>query len=158
MEPYEDQEYPWIYIENAFPEEVARNAFETCITQTKDLPQRRVKVFGKVGREPRLSQLYSTKEGHTYKYAGLEQISKPFSDIPEMQLLLDSIQEHMLKLRLPIQTFDTALVNHYRKNTQDKVGAHRDKDGVDSVIASISLGRSAKFIISKGGRGEPKRK
>lgn len=145
----EIQEYPWKYIENAFPEDLAHRAFKRCVAQTIDLPQKKTMVFGNPGREPRLSQLYSRKDGHTYKYSGVLQTAKPFSDIPEMDELVLKIEEHMINMKMPIQNFDTALVNHYRANTRDHVGAHRDKDGVESVIASISLGREARFIIYK---------
>lgn len=144
-----EREYPWIYIENAFSKELAQKAFDRCIAETKDLPQRRVKVFGKPGFEPRLSQLYSIVEGHVYKYAGLKQVAKPFSDIPEFEELLVEIEKHMRDNGLHPQIFDTALVNHYRANTKDKVGAHSDKDGIEYPIASVSLGREARFFMYK---------
>lgn len=149
-----DDSVPWLYLEDVIPRDKHDRFLRAFIDATKDQPQKTLKIMGKECPEPRLSRLF-THDGHSYKYAGLEQQSTRFEHMPEMFELIDLVQREIARRGFRVDDFDTALVNHYRANTpNDGVMKHRDKDGLKSIIASVSLGGQRLFRIYSDDTGK----
>jgi alkylated DNA repair dioxygenase AlkB len=118
------------FADDAFAELLATNAWES----------NEVVVFGTKHAEPRLSTWHAL-DGTTYTYSGLTRVPHPFTPL-------------LGRLRVRCEglanaTFNSVLVNLYRDGT-DGVGWHADdepENGVEPVIASVSLGATRRFDL-----------
>lgn len=100
--------------------------------------QHSLRMFGKQVPEPRLSAWHADAE-LTYSYSGQPRTPHPWN-------------EHLAAVRKACEahighTFNGALLNLYRSGS-DAMGWHSDDEpinGVDPVIASVSLGAERRF-------------
>lgn len=103
-----------------------------------DWQQNKIKMFGKVYDEPRLTAWYGD-EGIRYKYSGIQLEPLPWNSIlTELKLLVN--KEATIN-------FNSALLNYYRDG-QDSMGYHQDNEtelGVNPTIASLTFGAERTF-------------
>ena len=102
--------------------------------------QGRIKVYGKVHDEPRLSAWYGD-EGRSYTYSGVTRYAEAWTRT------LIAIK-HKIEEEVNIG-FNSVLINLYRDG-RDGVGWHSDDEpglGKNPVIASVSLGESRVFQL-----------
>lgn len=139
MEDKEKQfEKLYKYFPNAVPaEETDRfyNAFKDSVRKDKD----KFTIFGKSREEPRYKNFFS-KDGHTYKYSGMENQSVGWTK--ELDELAEIAQQKIETKEL----FESALVNYY-PDGKHYIGKHRDKDAMQGYIASFSFGEQRIFRI-----------
>lgn len=111
--------------------------------------EQKVMMYGKLVDIPRKQVLL----GHDYAFAGHTTKKKDLALPPPY---LDDLQKRICE-HCQVQ-FNGTVVNFY-KNGEDYIGAHRDKTSqlVDcgSSIASLSLGASRIFRLTKGGCRQP---
>jgi alkylated DNA repair dioxygenase AlkB len=103
-----------------------------------DWKQNRIKIFGKMIPEPRLTAWY----GCAYTYSGIHWPENPFPDF---------LTPLLMKLGNDFDfDFNSVLINFYRDG-KDSMGWHRDNEPEmdQELIASISLG-SARIFRVKG--------
>jgi len=105
-----------------------------------DWQQNKIKMFGKVYDEPRLTAWYGD-EGVRYKYSGIQLEPTLWS-----YLMLD------IKTKVNAAAgveFNSALLNYYRDG-QDSMGYHQDNEpelGPNPVIASLTFGAERTFQL-----------
>jgi alkylated DNA repair dioxygenase AlkB len=120
-------------------------ATETTIFFTQLLEQiawqqEPIKIFGKSILQPRLTAYYGTE---AYKYSGITMQPLPWNT---------PLLEIKEKIEPLVNTeFNGVLLNLYRHG-QDSMGWHSDDEkelAKDSVIASLSLGETRRFIFRR---------
>jgi alkylated DNA repair dioxygenase AlkB len=102
--------------------------------------QGKIKLFGKVHSEPRLSSWIGDPEA-VYTYAGKQM--KPDPWLTEIESL-----RQFLQFSFPYQ-WNSVLLNLYRDG-HDYMGFHADNEptlGSNPVIASLSLGAKRRFVF-----------
>lgn len=102
--------------------------------------QDRIKVFGKVYDQPRLTALFGN-DGKAYSYSNISMQPHPWS--PLLQSIKSKVEE-AAKVK-----FTTVLLNYYRDG-KDSNGWHADNEkelGKNPVIASLSLGSERTFQL-----------
>ncbi len=100
----------------------------------------KIKVFGKVYNQPRLTALYGNN-AKEYSYSGITM--KPLLFTDELEQLKNKIEDTTQ------YKFSTVLLNLYRDG-QDSNGWHSDDEkelGKNPVIASVSLGAKRYFHL-----------
>lgn len=106
------------------------------LIDTLDWEQRRLRMFGKMVAEPRLSAWYGDE---SYTYSGVTLDPRPMTaELVELKTLCESESG---------ARFNSVLVNYYR-NGADSMGWHADDEpelGAAPVIASLSLGATRRF-------------
>ena len=136
------------YYRNFLSKDLGEAYFRTLL-ENLDWQQHRIKIFGKILPQPRLTALYA--EGEVpYSYSGLTLFPKKFT--PELQEIRQELEKHT-----PVH-FTHCLANLYR-NGNDSMGLHSDDEkglGRNPVIASISLGATRKFKLKHKGRKDQK--
>ena len=136
------------YYRNFLSKDLAESYFETLF-ENLDWQQHKIKIFGKILPQPRLTSLYAEGEA-PYSYSGLTLFPKEFT--PEL---------HEIRRELEKYTsvhFTHCLANLYR-NGNDSMGLHSDDEkelGRNPVIASISLGATRKFKLKHKVRKDQK--
>ena len=108
--------------------------------------QDRIKLFGKVHDQPRLTAWYGDP-GTAYTYSGLTLEPLPWTP------LLTSLRARVEALSQV--TFNSVLLNYYRDN-RDAMGMHADDEpelGERPVIASLSLGATRTLVFRHRTRG-----
>jgi alkylated DNA repair dioxygenase AlkB len=126
-----------LYDKNFLTIDEATTYFNVLRKET-DWQQDRIKVFGKVYDQPRLTALFANNK-NPYSYSNITMYPTPFSPI-----LLEIKSKIEKKIN---QTFTTCLLNLYR-NGQDSNGWHADNEkelGKNPIIASVSLGADRLF-------------
>ena len=126
-----------LYDKNFLTIDEATTYFNVLRKET-DWQQDRIKVFGKVYDQPRLTALFANNK-NPYSYSNITMYPTPFSPI-----LLEIKSKIEKKIN---QTFTTCLLNLYR-NGQDSNGWHADNEkelGKNPIIASVSLGADRSF-------------
>lgn len=111
----------------------------TLLTETP-WRQNKIKLFGKIHDEPRLTQLYGDTD-IAYGYSGINFNALPWTET------LKQIKEDVEQAAGT--TFNVCLINQYR-NGQDSNGWHADNEkelGTNPTIASISLGQERFFHL-----------
>lgn len=108
----------------------------------KEIPwrQNKIKVFGKVHNEPRLTQLYGDA-GISYGYSGIQFDALEWS--PTLRQIKEDVEQ------AAGTSFNVCLVNQYRDG-KDSNGWHADNEkelGENPIIASISLGQERYFHL-----------
>lgn len=100
--------------------------------------QNKIKMFGKVYDEPRLTAWYGD-EGVRYKYSGIQLEPLPWNPLlNKLRLLVNKAAK---------TSFNSALLNYYR-NGQDSMGYHQDNEpelGKNPTIASLTFGAERTF-------------
>jgi len=113
------------------------NLFKELL-ETVEWRHDKIKVFGKVYNQPRLTALYG-KTGKPYNYSGITMFPYEFNDtLKALNTSINNISNH---------TFNTILLNLYRDGS-DSNGWHADNEkelGENPIIASLSLGASRYF-------------
>lgn len=102
--------------------------------------QNKIKLFGKIHNEPRLTQLYGD-DGITYGYSGINFTALPWT--PALQQIKADVE------KAAQTTFNICLINQYRDG-KDSNGWHADDEpelGKNPIIASISLGEERYFHL-----------
>ena len=125
------------YDEHFLSHNEASTYFDVLRKET-DWQQDRIKVFGKVYDQPRLTALFAENE-NSYSYSNITMYPTPFS--PTLLEIKSKIEKTLN------QTFTTCLLNLYR-NGQDSNGWHADNEkelGLNPMIASMSLGAERLF-------------
>jgi alkylated DNA repair dioxygenase AlkB len=126
-----------LYDKNFLTIDEATTYFNVLRKET-DWQQDRIKVFGKVYDQPRLTALFANNK-NPYSYSNITMYPTPFSPV-----LLEIKSKIEKKIN---QTFTTCLLNLYR-NGQDSNGWHADNEkelGKNPIIASVSLGADRFF-------------
>ncbi len=126
-----------LYDKNFLTIDEATTYFNVLRKET-DWQQDRIKVFGKVYDQPRLTALFANNK-NPYSYSNITMYPTPFSPI-----LLEIKSKIEKKIN---QTFTTCLLNLYR-NGQDSNGWHADNEkelGKNPIIASVNLGADRFF-------------
>ena len=126
-----------LYDKNFLTIDEATTYFNVLRKET-DWQQDRIKVFGKVYDQPRLTALFANNK-NPYSYSNITMYPTPFSPI-----LLEIKSKIEKKIN---QTFTSCLLNLYR-NGQDSNGWHADNEkelGKNPIIASVSLGADRFF-------------
>ncbi|WP_420601206.1 alpha-ketoglutarate-dependent dioxygenase AlkB family protein [Flagellimonas sp.] len=127
------------YQSNFLKSEDADAHFKTLKNNTP-WQQDKIKIFGKVYNQPRLTALYGNN-GKTYSYSGITMHPNEFT--PELLAIKFAVEKEA-----QIQ-FSTCLLNYYRDG-KDSNGWHADNEkelGKNPVIASISLGAERYFHL-----------
>lgn len=118
--------------------------FDQSIIYLKELlsnvswQQNKIKMFGKVYDEPRLTAWYGDKDVR-YKYSGIQLDPLPWNNI--LKNLRDLVSKESGT------NFNSALLNYYRDG-QDSMGYHQDNEpelGENPTIASITFGAERTF-------------
>ena len=102
--------------------------------------QNKIKMFGKIYDEPRLTAWYGD-EGLAYKYSGILLEPTPWSDL--LAVLKSKVNE------AAGTEFNSALLNYYRGG-QDSMGYHQDNEpelGTNPIIASLTFGAERIFQL-----------
>jgi alkylated DNA repair dioxygenase AlkB len=134
----------WLYVPRAIPDPDI--VFDALMEQVKD----KVAIYqvssayaeGKTYDSHRLSCVFSD-DGKSKYDGGVPPYKWEESSI---MCAIKSYIERLLGIR-----FDYALCHLYRDG-KDHIGAHRDKEGMKSTIASVSLGATRKFRMRKMSR------
>ncbi|CAE8596326.1 unnamed protein product [Polarella glacialis] len=111
------------------------------------LSQGRVRVYGKVHDEPRLTCYCGDQ---SYTYSGKTMIPLPWSEIPVLQQIRRLVQ------KATGETFNSVLCNRYRSG-EDTNGWHADNEKVydpQPTIASVTFGTERDFDLRQNG-GRP---
>ncbi len=124
--------YPHFFIEN--------EANELFVHLKNEVPWQhdKIKVFGKIYDQPRLTALYGNNN-KSYAYSGITMQPHPFSE--KLNYIKSKVEE-----AAQLQ-FTACLLNLYRDG-QDSNGWHADDEkelGQYPQIASVSLGATRKF-------------
>jgi len=121
------------------------NTFEsealfTDLLANADWCRESIFLYGKWRKTPRFTD-WAGDAGLNYTYSGVDHITKAWPGV------LDRLR---LRLNKTLhQAFNFVLLNRY-VDGQDSMGWHSDDEaGVGSVIASISLGASRRFLVKK---------
>lgn len=112
----------------------------TDLLKEIDWQQGRIRVYGKMYDEPRLSAWYGDS-GTSYTYSGITRHANVWTDT------LSEIK-HSIEMVSGV-SFNSVLINLYRDG-QDSVGWHSDDEpelGKNPFIASVSLGESRVFQL-----------
>lgn len=110
------------------------------LLENVDWQQNKIKMFGKIYDEPRLTAWYGD-QGVRYKYSGIQLEPTPWSEVLSDLREKVSAEAHI--------KFNSALLNYYRDG-QDSMGYHQDNEpelGNNPVIASLSLGAERIFQL-----------
>jgi alkylated DNA repair dioxygenase AlkB len=158
----DEKTVPWLYLENVIPQDLHDRILKKFVEEMEGLPQRKGKIMGKEYLEPRISRTF-TYDGHRYAYAGVTHDSYDLFKETELLELKKLIQQITKGSDDPLSyhDFNTVLVNLYRANSpNDGVMKHRDDDGKDFTIASVSFGGERLFRIysDDGTKGAPKKR
>ena len=125
------------YFQKFLSNQEANHFFDTFLSKIP-WQQDKVKVFGKIYAQPRLTSLHS-KTMNTYTYAGLTLQPQPMTtELLSLLERMESVCNH---------GFNCVLLNLYRDGS-DSNGWHADNEkelGVLPQIASISLGSNRFF-------------
>lgn len=103
-----------------------------------DWKQNKIKMFGKIYDEPRLTAWYGD-DGISYKYSGILMHPTPWSGL--LSDLRDAVSDRA------VVKFNSALLNYYRDG-KDSMGYHQDNEpelGQNPVIASLTFGAERTF-------------
>jgi alkylated DNA repair dioxygenase AlkB len=120
---------------------------KTSLLEQTPWRQNKIKLFGKVHEEPRLTQLYGDAD-IAYGYSGIN-----FNALPWTETLKQIKADVEKAAGTP---FNICLINQYR-NGQDSNGWHADDErelGQNPVIASISLGQERFFHLKHNSNKE----
>jgi len=128
--------------------------FERILTETLPWKQRQVIIAGVSYDEPRVTAWH----GRAYAYSGNVLEPEPMTEHLEHLRLL--IQTALGDAQIRVPPFNSVLANLYRAGHRDSIGMHSDNErelGLEPAIASLSLGRTARFRLEpKPGRpGKP---
>jgi alkylated DNA repair dioxygenase AlkB len=127
--------------EGFFPEDQADSFFQALKTEL-DWKQEYITIKGATYPMPRLTAWYGDSD-KVYVYSGLK--NTPLEWTPTLLLIKQMIEEKTG------QKFNSMLANNYRAGKRDSIGMHSDSEpelGKDPVIASVSFGRTAKFVLA----------
>lgn len=127
------------YFPNFFSVEEARQHFES-LTQSIPWQQDKIKVYGKVHDQPRLTALFGDNK-RSYSYSSITMHPHLFT--PELLQIKNAIEKEANT------TFTTCLLNYYRDG-KDSNGWHADDEkelGINPIIASVSLGAERFFHL-----------
>nr|WP_299488796.1 alpha-ketoglutarate-dependent dioxygenase AlkB [uncultured Allomuricauda sp.] len=127
------------YFPNFFSAEHARRHFES-LAQSIPWQQDKIKVYGKVHDQPRLTALFGDNK-RSYSYSGITMHPHLFT--PELLQIKNAIEKEA------DTTFTTCLLNYYRDG-KDSNGWHADDEkelGINPIIASVSLGAERFFHL-----------
>lgn len=127
------------YYPNFLEFEDANNYFN-LLKDTVPWQLDKIKVFGKIYDQPRLTALYGNN-GKSYSYSGITMHPHPFTPaLMELKQLVEEVSE---------VEFSTCLLNFYRDG-KDSNGWHSDDEkelGTNPAIASLSLGAERFFHL-----------
>lgn len=126
-----------VYYPSFFTKSEADEYFKNLHRQIK-WQQDKIKVFGKVYNQPRLTAFFATNEA-PYSYSNITMYPKPFKG-------------DILKIKTTIETdlnicFTSCLANLYRDG-KDSNGWHADNEkslGKNPIIASVTFGEERPF-------------
>ena len=124
---------------NFFSTEESDRLYESLLSNIK-WQQDKIKLFGKVYDEPRLTALYGEKD-KVYVYSGIEK--KPHQWNDDLIFIKERI-EGIAKVK-----FSTCLLNLYRTG-KDSNNWHQDNEkalGINPVIGSVSFGETRPFQL-----------
>ncbi|MGB5981236.1 MAG: alpha-ketoglutarate-dependent dioxygenase AlkB [Nonlabens sp.] len=127
------------YYEDFYAFAKAKHLKNTILTETP-WRQNKIKVFGKVHDEPRLTQLYGDPE-ISYGYSGIDFKALPWT--PSLVQIKKDVE------KVAGTSFNVCLINQYRDG-KDSNGWHADDEkelGKNPTIASISLGQERFFHL-----------
>lgn len=136
----------WLYIPNFIEKEKCKIYYDELL-KLVDKEHKTIMVYGKEYVEPRLTGIYSKREGHNFHYSGTDHISNGWPSI--IDELSNKCKERLSKaekISPNVYNFDSALVNYYQSG-ETPIGRHRDKDSYNTIVASLSFGATRKFII-----------
>jgi alkylated DNA repair dioxygenase AlkB len=117
----------------------ANSLYTKTLTETP-WKQNKIKLFGKVHNEPRLTQLYGDT-GIKYGYSGISYDALPWTET--LKEIKDKVEKQART------SFNICLVNRYRDG-QDSNGWHADNEpelGENPIIASVSFGQERFFHL-----------
>jgi alkylated DNA repair dioxygenase AlkB len=124
--------------------------FERILTETLPWKQRQVIIAGVSYDEPRVTAWH----GRAYAYSGNVLEPEPMTEHLEHLRLL--IQTALGDAQIRVPPLNSVLANLYRAGHRDSIGMHSDNErelGLEPAIASLSLGRTARFRLEpKPGR------
>ena len=124
--------------------------FEHILTETLPWKQRQVIIAGVSYDEPRVAAWH----GRAYAYSGNVLEPEPMTEHLEHLRLL--IQTALGDAQIRVPPLNSVLANLYRAGHRDSIGMHSDNErelGLEPAIASLSLGRTARFRLEpKPGR------
>lgn len=116
------------------------NSYFQLLKETVPWQLDKIKVFGKIYDQPRLTALYGNN-GKSYSYSGITMQPHPFTPaLMELKQLVEEASEI---------EFSTCLLNYYRDG-KDSNGWHADDEkelGTNPTIASLSLGAERFFHL-----------
>ncbi len=118
--------------------------FERILSETLPWQQRQVIIAGISYDEPRVTAWH----GRAYTYSGNVLEPEPFTEHLEHLRLL--IQTRLGDEQIRVPPFNSVLANLYRAGHRDSIGMHSDNErelGFEPAIASLSLGRTARFKL-----------
>lgn len=130
-----------IYFPGFIPLEKAQQNFQ-YFEETIPWQQDKIKVFGKVHDQPRLTALFGNNQ-KPYSYSGITMHPHLFT--PELSQIKNAIE------KVADTKFTTCLLNYYRDG-KDSNGWHSDDEkelGTNPIIASVSLGAERFFHLRK---------
>ncbi|SNZ02095.1 alpha-ketoglutarate-dependent dioxygenase AlkB family protein [Flagellimonas pacifica] len=127
------------YYPNFFENRDADSYFKTL---KREIPwqQDKIKIFGKVYDQPRLTALYGNND-KTYTYSGITM--QPHEFTPELLSIKKMVEKKA-------QTKFTACLLNYYRDGKDSNGWHADNEkelGQNPIIASVSLGGERFFHL-----------
>jgi len=140
----EDTPY-WTYVPNFVSNDLFEGLYEQLITLTKEYP---VVVYGKTYPSRRISCVFCDQDVKPQPPARLF----TYGNIPSYDWNESSVIQ---QLRDAVETYteikyDYCLAHIYRDGT-DKIDRHSDKEGLHTIIASLSLGATRKFRFQRNG-------
>jgi alkylated DNA repair dioxygenase AlkB/predicted NAD-dependent protein-ADP-ribosyltransferase YbiA (DUF1768 family) len=136
----------WI-IKNFLNEnEISSKSWYDRIDQETNWSVFKVKIYGKLIDQPRLSSFIGEEE-KTYSYSGIPRPPEKWT--PAAYAIRGKIQRLVRRLIPEHKNFTSCLLNKYRSG-MDKIGYHSDNEkdlDKDMTIASVSLGSTRDFIL-----------
>ncbi|WP_420321925.1 alpha-ketoglutarate-dependent dioxygenase AlkB family protein [Flagellimonas sp.] len=127
------------YFPSFFSEELSNNYFQ-FLKDSIPWQQDKIKVFGKVYDQPRLTALFGDNQ-NSYSYSGITMQPHVFN--PELIQIKERVE------KASNTNFTSCLLNYYRDG-KDSNGWHSDDEkelGINPIIASISFGASRFFHL-----------
>jgi alkylated DNA repair dioxygenase AlkB len=148
MERHELEPGVFLTLSRAFVSEPEASAIHERLIDEVAWEQGRVRFFGKLVAEPRLSAWFGERD---YTYSGRTVKRAPFP--PTIASLLRRVEA------ATNATFNAVLVNRYRDG-RDGMGFHSDDEpelGPRPLIASLSFGVARRFVLEKKRAGARER-
>ncbi|MGW9685663.1 alpha-ketoglutarate-dependent dioxygenase AlkB family protein [Flagellimonas sp. 2504JD1-5] len=127
------------YFPNFFSKELSNNYFQS-LKDSIPWQQDKIKVFGKIHDQPRLTALFGDNL-KSYSYSGITMYPQVFT--PELTQIKNQVE------KASNANFTSCLLNYYRHG-KDSNGWHSDDEkelGTNPIIASVSFGAPRFFHL-----------